>query len=184
MRYIALIAFLLISNKFLVAQTDTTAYNVQRNKINKLLDERSERFGQYDNSLTKRSGIFGLKTKRDMQASNDILTQIVLNDNQIFTELKILLDYKDFEKKEVETRAETVEGRIDRFQSTITSLQQQNEVLKGEVEKLEKREARLKSSIIILVILSIGLLIFSRPIGLFLSAIKKLLWIDRQNGKE
>lgn len=70
-----------------------------------------------------------------MQASNDILTEIALTDNNIFSELKILLDYKDFEKKEVEHRAETVEGRIDRFQSTITRLQQENDKLKVEIEK-------------------------------------------------
>lgn len=67
-----------------------------------------------------------------MQVSNDILTKIVLTDNEIFSELKILLDYKDFEKKEVEHRAVTVEGRIERFQSTITKLQQENDKLKDE----------------------------------------------------
>lgn len=70
-----------------------------------------------------------------MQASNDILTQIVITDNNIFSELKILLDFKDFEKKEVEHRAETVEGRIGRFQSTITRLQQENDRRKAESEK-------------------------------------------------
>ena len=70
-----------------------------------------------------------------MQFSNDILRQIVLTDNDIFTELKILLDYKDFEKQQVETRAETVEGRIDRYQTTITGLQQENEKLRAEAEK-------------------------------------------------
>ncbi|SKB34572.1 hypothetical protein [Daejeonella lutea] len=128
-----LTAFILvIFNLSLSAQTDTSAYNSQRIKINKLLENRSMKFSQYDNSLTKRTGIFGLKTKRDMQVSNDILTKIVLTDNEIFSELKILLDYKDFEKKEVEHRAVTVEGRIERFQSTITKLQQENDKLKDE----------------------------------------------------
>jgi hypothetical protein len=71
-----------------------------------------------------------------MQFSNDILRQIVLTDNDIFSELKILLDYKDFEKQQVETRAETVEGRIDRYQTTITGLQQENEKLR----KLRQRK--------------------------------------------
>jgi hypothetical protein len=114
------------------AQNDSSAYETQRKKINQLLDERSSRFGQYESSLGKRSGIFGLKTKKDMQFSNDILRQIVLTDNDIFSELKILLDYKDFEKQQLETRAETVEGRIDRYQFTITDLQQENEKLRAE----------------------------------------------------
>lgn len=140
----------------LFAQSDTSAYNTQRNKINKLLEERSFKFSQYDNSLRRKSGIFGLKTKKDMQASNDILTQIVLTDNNIFSELKILLDYKDFEKKEVENRAETVEGRIDRFQSTITRLQQENDKLKAESENLtdqaNKMAGYLVSTILALIL--------------------------------
>jgi hypothetical protein len=117
------------------AQNDSSAYETQRKKINQLLDERSSRFGQYESSLGKRSGIFGLKTKKDMQFSNGILRQIVLTDNDIFSELKILLDFKDFEKQQVETRAVTVEGRIDRYQTTITGLQQENEKLRAEAEK-------------------------------------------------
>ncbi len=135
MKRITLLLCSLLLHVALLAQSDTSAYNIQRNKINQLLDERRAKFSQYDNSLTKRSGIFGLKTKKDMQASNDILTQIVITDNNIFSELRILLDFKDFEKKEVEHRAETVEGRIGRFQSTITRLQQENDRRKAESEK-------------------------------------------------
>jgi len=94
-----------------------------------------------------------------MQASNDILTQIVVTDNNIFSELKILLDYKDFEKKEVEHRAETVEGRIDRFQTTITRLQQENEKLKVDLQKqtgkLNRMLIYLVSSILLLLIVII-----------------------------
>ncbi len=121
--------FYLLTVFQLIAQNDSSAYQTQRLKINKLLDQRSERFGQYENSLGTRSGIFGLKTKRDMQTSNDILRQIVLTDNDIFSELQVLLNYKDLEKSEVLTRAETVEGRIERYQSTITRLQQENQKL-------------------------------------------------------
>lgn len=134
MKLFASLLVLLMMNLTLWAQSDTSAYNIQRTKINQILQERSAKFSQYDNSLGKRTGIFGLKTKRDMQASNDILTQIVLTDNEIFSELKILLDFKDFEKKEVEHRAQTIEGRIERFQATITRLQQQNDKLKAENE--------------------------------------------------
>lgn len=143
------------------AQVDSSAYNTQRNKINDLLKDRSSKFSQYDNSLTQRSGIFGLKTKKDMQASNDILTQIVLTDNNIFDELKVLLDYKDFEKKEVEHRAETVEGRIERFQSTITRLQQENDRLKAEIETRKKRADGLTSYLIFAILALTGSLIYA-----------------------
>lgn len=157
------ILFIALFHPYLaLSQTDTSAYNVQRNKINQLLEERSSKFGQYDQSLTKRSGIFGLKTKRDMQSSNDILTQIVLTDNDIFSELKILLDYKDFEKKEVENRAETTEGRIDRFQGTITRLQQENDRLKTEIEKQENQIRRLWIYVLIAVIVALLLTFYTR----------------------
>jgi hypothetical protein len=116
------------------AQSDSSAYEAQRKRINQLLIERSSKFGQYENSLGKRTGIFGLKTKKDMQFSNEILRQIVLTDNDIFSELKILLDYKDLEKEQVKIRAETVEGRIGRYQTTITDLQQENQKLRTETE--------------------------------------------------
>src|SRR6476661_8903049 len=47
------------------AQEDTSAYEAQRRKINQLLADRSAKFGQYDESLSRRTGIFGLKTKKD-----------------------------------------------------------------------------------------------------------------------
>lgn len=142
----------------LIAQNDSSAYQTQRIKINKLLDQRSERFGQYENSLGTRSGIFGLKTKRDMQTSNDILRQIVLTDNDIFSELKVLLDYKDLEKSEVLSRAETVEGRIERYQSTITRLQQENQKLLAEADNYiiyQDKQFNYLSILIIALVLSV-----------------------------
>lgn len=133
--------------------TDSSAYQTQRAKVNKLLNQRSNRFGQYDASLGKRSGIFGMKTKKDMQASNDILRQVVLTDNDIFSELKILLDYKDFEKNQVQTKAEDIEGRIDRYQTTITRLQQNNENLKLETEKSILKADRLFNYLLITLIM-------------------------------
>ncbi|SDM77873.1 hypothetical protein SAMN05421813_12322 [Daejeonella rubra] len=143
---------LLLTGTELLAQNDSSAYQTQRLKINKLLDQRSESFGQYESSLGARSGIFGLKTKRDMQASNDILRQIVLTDNDIFSELKVLLDYKDLEKTEVQTRAETVEGRIERYQSTITRLQQENQKLRIESEKHIAYQEKQFNYLILLII--------------------------------
>jgi hypothetical protein len=143
---------LFLTGSELLAQNDSSAYQTQRIKINNLLNQRSERFGQYENSLGTRSGIFGLKTKRDMQASNDILRQIVLTDNDIFNELKVLLDYKDLEKSEVQTRAETVEGRIERYQSTITRLQQENQKLRTETDNHIIYQEKQYNYLIILII--------------------------------
>src|SRR5690606_13655972 len=92
----------------LYAQADSRTYELQRQKVNQLLEERRARFGKFDESLKKKTGIFGLKTKKDMQASIDILESIVKTDNNIFVETKKLIDFKDqqlsykeFEKERV-----------------------------------------------------------------------------------
>lgn len=134
------------------AQNDSSAYEAQRKKINQLLEERSGRFGQYESSLDKRSGIFGLKTKKDMQFSNDILRQIVLTDNAVFSELKILLDYKSLEKQQVEEKAETIEARIERYKTSITKLQQENEKLRIQAEKNIAESDKQTAGLFILII--------------------------------
>lgn len=161
MKQLISLLILLVAHFSVLAQSDTSAYNLQRNRINQLLKERSARFSQYDNSLGKRTGIFGLKTKRDMQASNDILTQIVLTDNDIFSELKVLLDFKDFEKKEVEHQAATIETRAERFRSTITRLQQQTDKLKAENEKQNSKNERLIIYLALSILAAIGALIYA-----------------------
>lgn len=124
---------------FLTAFTQEvpSAYNTQRLKINTLLENRSSKFGLYQNSLSKHTGIFGLKTKKDMQRSNDILTEIIETDNNILKELKVLFDYKDFEKTTVETRVETSETRVSNYMQTITKLQKQVDILKNSQTALE-----------------------------------------------
>ncbi len=111
-------------------QADTSAYHLQRLKVNALLAERSSRFGQYDESLSKRTGIFGLQTKQDIKNSNDILRQIVLNDNNIFKELKILMDYKDQQYQQVQRTAADMNSRLENYRASIKKLQDENERLK------------------------------------------------------
>jgi hypothetical protein len=150
-----------------IAQQDSSAYQMQRKKINQLLGDRSSKFGQYDQSLSSRTGIFGLKTKKDMQRSIDILTEIVRTDNTIFVELKTLLDYKDLEKTEVEDKyQETASSKIN-FMTTITKLQQQNEQLRAELEKSEAQNATIIYTVLIF-------LLILAAAGIYLYRSKKL----------
>lgn len=143
--YITLLLFLLLTCHAVFAQSvssDTSGYERQRLKVNELLTQRSARFGQFDESLKKRTGIFGLKTKKDMQASIDILKQIVLTDNEIFKETKALLDYKEFEKEQVSQRATEFDSRINGYIRTISKLQQSHDQLTNEIAVLERRNQR------------------------------------------
>lgn len=143
------------------AQTaDTTAYLVQRTKINGLLSERSAKFGQYELSLNARTGIFGMQTKNDLKNSNEILRGIILNDNNIFRELKILLNYKDQEVQQVHSNVSSSRKRIQGYMQTIRKLQQQNELLQQQADEAGRKAGTWKYIIIILSVLLAGMVIY------------------------
>lgn len=119
---------------------DTTAYEIQRQRINSLLAERSAKFGQYDESLNARTGIFGFQTKRDIKNSNEILRQIALNDNEIFTELKVLLDYKDLQVQQVKTAVSSNTESIQNYRRTIKTLQDQQVKLTEDLNRSENNK--------------------------------------------
>jgi peptidoglycan hydrolase CwlO-like protein len=122
-----------------IAQVDTSAYGAQRSKINALLADRSIKFGQYEESLNERTGIFGFQTKDDIRNSNEILRQITLNDNNIFKELKVLLDYKDLQVQQVQNAASTNSERIRSYMAAIKKLQDQNQLLRKQLEEQDKK---------------------------------------------
>ena len=69
-----ILIFLVISvgcRAFAQTNSDSIAYQQERTKINAMLAQRTLKFGQYDQSLTKHTGIFGLQTKKDIRNSND-----------------------------------------------------------------------------------------------------------------
>lgn len=150
-----------------VAQQDSSVYQMQRKKVNQLLADRSSKFGQYDQSLNSRTGIFGLKTKKDMQRSIDVLTEIVKTDNNIFIELKTLLDYKDLEKTEAQDKYQETESSKINFMTTITKLQQQNDKIKADLEKSEAQSAIIFYSLIVFLLILAGT-------GIYLYRTKKL----------
>jgi hypothetical protein len=69
-----------------------------RLNLQNLLAERAKNFSQYTTSIHKRSGIFGNKTKGDLEKSNEVLVAIVTLDNEIMDALNRSLSYKTFEK--------------------------------------------------------------------------------------
>src|SRR4051794_10858748 len=56
-------------------------------ELEKLLKERKLRFDAYAESADQRSGIFGTKTKKDLEQSREILLQIVKTDNALLNAL-------------------------------------------------------------------------------------------------
>lgn len=146
--------FISVSFHAIASQTDTSAYQTQRLRVNTLLSERSAKFGQYDESLNARTGIFGFQTKKDIRNSNEILRQIVLNDNNIFKELKTLMEYKDLEVTAVKNDANQTNDRIQNYKLAIKTLQDQNEQLNKELKSLHKGK-NFSNIVIVLLVLSI-----------------------------
>lgn len=157
LKKIFLLLFICISFDALAFQTDTSAYQTQRLRINALLAERSAKFGQYEESLNARTGIFGFQTKNDIRNSNEILRQIVLNDNNIFRELKTLMEYKDLEVTAVKSNADQTNSRIRNYQLAIKTLQDQNEQLRQEAKVLSKSKVFSNTVIILLLLCLVGL---------------------------
>src|SRR5690606_14176500 len=152
-------AIVLLSYQPLLAQ-DTLAYEVHRQRVNSLLEQRSARFGQFDQSLKARTGIFGLKTKKDMQASIDILKEIVRTDNNIFKETKVLLDYKDMEKTFISSEAQQSTKRINGYISTISKLEKKQEEQLLTIHQLQQRSSRYLVVSLFSILLVIVLVLF------------------------
>ncbi|MBW4891514.1 hypothetical protein KXQ82_17435 [Mucilaginibacter sp. HMF5004] len=143
MKKLLICLFLLapLTSVFAVSNTDSLVYQLQRKKINGLLEERSRKFGQYTQSLDQHTGIFGWQTKKDIKRSGEILMDIVQTDNNIFKELKILFDYKNVQQTQVQQQSHESESQLAGYMLTINKLRQQNEIL---VKQQNDQESALK----------------------------------------
>lgn len=143
-------ACLLFTSAFAQTNSDSLAYELQRTKINNMLAVRSQKFGRYDQSLSKHTGIFGLQTKKDIRRSNDILMDIVKTDNAIYKQLKILLDYRAFQQTQVVDRSKEIESANLHYMNTINTLRRQNEKLVTESNEMLLRNERSSSIFIVI----------------------------------
>ena len=141
-------------------KTDSAAYQAERNKINAMLVVRSRKFGEYDKSVGEHTGIFGLQTRKDIRRSNDILMNIVSTDDNIFKELKILLDYRAFRQTQVQTQTVQVQESNIGYMTTINKLRDQVSILKAEtLINQNQADQNRKWIIILLIVLAASILL-------------------------
>ena len=140
---------------------DSVVYIQQRNKINTMLNDRRAKFGQYDTSLTQRSGIFGMQTKGDIRRSNEILMNIAETDDEIFIELKKLFDYNTnqlnyskFQRKQTESTLKDAEKSRIAYLRSISALRTQNDNLKLQVKQLETANQKKQGVLIVVIVLT------------------------------
>ena len=139
-----ILAFLIFFFCLIIAKaqvtSDSLAYQAQRKKINSMLDDRKQKFGQYSQSLSMHTGIFGLQTKKDIRRSNDILMDIVKTDEDIFVQTKILLEYRTFQQTQVQSRSVETDNANLGFMNTINKLRTENEKLKKDAEAAAEQQ--------------------------------------------
>jgi hypothetical protein len=65
------------------------ADSIESAKLKRMIEERDLLHSQWKDSESKKSGIFGNRTKKDMIETNAWLERILLKDNQILDELRM-----------------------------------------------------------------------------------------------
>jgi len=163
MKKLIFVGLLCLVCSFCFAQTvntDSMAYQLQRAKINQMLDVRKQKFGQYDQSLKQHTGIFGLQTKKDIRRSNDILMDIVKTDDDLFREIKVLMDYRVSQQEQVQTKSTETESFNLGFMNTINRLRRQIELLNQQAEKEKLHQAHLVRILIIVFVLMLGSILY------------------------
>jgi hypothetical protein len=131
-----------------------------RDDLKQLLKERIDKFSSYTESLDKRSGFFGNKTKKDISHSNEVLIEIVKTDNKIISLLNRVVDFKNYEKinmnydlQHSDDRMENLLHATDTLSSQVTLLKATNKTLGIKVQKLQWIIALLTIALIVIVVL-------------------------------
>jgi len=158
MKKLVLLTVICLWHTFIFAQgstnSDSLAYQLQRAKINAMLAQRTVKFGQYSESLSKHTGIFGLQTKKDIRRSNDILMDIAKTDDSIFMQIKILLNYRAYQQQQAQTKSVQAENYSLAYMGTINKLREQiDELKRAAIIEKQQQGKRLRTYIIIFVLM-------------------------------
>lgn len=108
-------------------------------RLQKLVKERDILFHQWQASESKKSGIFGNRTKKDMTETNEWLEWIISKDNQIIEELKLSGDIETAvigqEKEDYKAITLKLEQDIQSLKRAVADREKQVQ------EKLRERRA-------------------------------------------
>jgi hypothetical protein len=106
-------------------------------KLKKLITERGGLHQEWQESESRKSGIFGNRTKKDMMMSNEWLTRILQKDNQIIEELELLKEIETteigYEKEDYKYIAQKAEADIVKLKRALTT--KDEKILEGKKEK-------------------------------------------------
>lgn len=111
-----------------------------RSELTGLMKKRAELFQEYSESLSKKSGLFGNRTKNDLRQSHDQLKAIVEQDNKIMAVLQRTVQYKTFEKTTMNYDVNEFAERIRNLNIINDTLQKQLQVLQTEIKEVKKEK--------------------------------------------
>ena len=128
MKFLSIIILILLPFFVKASSIDST-----REELRELLKQRKILFDEYSESVAKKSGIFGNKTKTDLKESQAKLEEIIKADNKIMSSLNRTLDFRTFEKQNLSYDASSLEDRIrnvnilnDTLNKKVLSLTEEN----------------------------------------------------------
>jgi|SRR5436853_6128572 len=152
---------LLLSAVTVLSQERTTQdRTADRAELQKLLMERQKKFDAYSESVKKRSGFFGGKSKGDIQRSNEVLRNIIESDNQIIKVLNRVVDFRTYEKVNMNYDLLSCNERVENLQRGVEMLNKQMSNLAASNATLKKQTGSLKFLSTVFGIIVLGLLIF------------------------
>lgn len=164
--FLLYLVFLFLTSTLCVA-SEADSSNYYRTELKDLLKLRKEKFEAYSLSLEQRSGIFGNKTKGDIKQSNRVLIDIVRSDNHIIQVLNRVLDFRTYEKVNMNYDLNENARQVNNLMQASDTLSKQVITLKKEKEKLEKENSKL--SILVYALLAFVVLFVTYRLKIYFS---------------
>ena len=140
-------------------ERDTT-----RQELISLINERKQLFDAYSESLDRKSGFFGNKTKKDLKNSQEMLIEIVAIDNRIMNALNRTLDFRNYEKQTMKYDVSEYEDRIRNLKILNDTLFSKNAFYERELKSLESslRKHKLYNFLFLMLMIFLGIRLFIR----------------------
>ncbi|WP_165389879.1 Clp protease ClpB [Cecembia calidifontis] len=136
-------------------------YGFSQARLENLLAEREKMHREWKASESKKSGIFGNRTKKDMIETHDWMARIIQKDNQIMDELKMLSEIEKteitYEKNDYKFISQKQEREIAILKRALA---EKDQVV--EEKKSDKRTYEWTTLIFFLSTLAFGYLYFKR----------------------
>ena len=130
------------------------ADSIESAKLQRMIEERDLLHAQWKASESKKTGIFGNRTKKDMIETNEWLERILIKDNQIMDELRM---QGNIEKV-------TITQEKEDYKSIALKLEKEGQILKralaekdAEIEKKISEKRPFEWLSLIFFIVSVGL---------------------------